>query len=109
MLEQEEILSIEKEVDHAIKMGKALNRLRQNEDFKDLILDGYLKEKVLASVSLLSVPSIKSQGRRPDIMEDLVAASNLEFFFQMVEQAYEGALDPILSDEEEEEEAALNG
>lgn len=103
MLIDEEMLLVEKETDHAIKMGKALERLRDNQDFKDLILDGYLKEKVIASVSLLAVPQIKAQGRRPDIMEDLIAASNLQFFFQMVEQNYEGALDPVLSDQEEAE------
>ncbi len=106
MLDNEEILSVEQETDHAIKMGEALKRLRENKDFKDLILDGYLRDKVLASVSLLAVPQIKSQGRRPDIMEDMVAASNLQFFFQMVDDAYIGAVDPVLSDEEEEE---LNG
>ena len=106
MSDNEEILYVEQETDHAIKMGEALKRLRENKDFNDLILDGYLKEKVLASVSLLAVPQIKAQGKRPDIMEDMVAASNLQFFFQMIDDAYTGAVDPVLSEEEEE---ALNG
>ena len=97
----EEILSVEQETEHAIKMGKALKRLNDNEDFKTLIVDGYLKDKVAASVSLLAVPQIKAQGRRPDIMEDLVAASNLGYFLLMVESNYTDATDPVLSDEEE--------
>lgn len=87
-------------IDHSILMGEALERLNKNPDFQKIILDGYLKDKVLASVSLLSVPAISEQGRRPGVMEDLVSASNLKYFFQMVEQQYEGAKDPILSDEE---------
>ena len=105
MSNPEDIASVDRtaEVEHAIKMGEALNRLRQNPDFQTLILDGYLKDKALASVSLLAVPQIKEQGRRTDIMEDLVASSNLEYFFSMVDNQYLGAKDPVLSDEEQAE------
>ena len=91
------------EVNHNVEMGEALTRLRQNPDFQRLILEGYLREKVLASVSLLGVPQIKDQGRRPEVMEDLVAASNLQYFFQQVDNFYEATKNPILSDEEEAE------
>lgn len=94
---------------HDLKMGEALNRLKNNPDFQMVILDGYLKDKVLASVSLLAVPQIKKEGRRTDVMEDLISASNLEYFFQMVEALHEGAVNPVLSDEEEAELALQNG
>ena len=106
MSNQDELLTVDQAVDHDIKMGLALERLKRNEDFKNLITNGYLKEKALASVSLLAVPQIKEQGRRTDIMEDLIASSNLEYFLQMVEQRYEGAKNPILSDQEIDEMAA---
>lgn len=106
MSKNEEMLTIEKDTDHAIKLGEAYKRLAANQDFKDLIIEGYLKEKVLASVSLLAVPQIKAQGRRPDIMEDMVAASNLQYFLQMVENAHIEAIDPVYS---EQEEVELNG
>lgn len=102
-MSNEEILSIEKETEHAIMMGEALKRLQSNDDFKTLILEGYLKDKALASVSLLAVPAIKSQNRRPDVMEDLVAASNFGYFLIMVENAYMDASDPVYSDQEEQE------
>lgn len=97
------------EQDHHLAMGEALNRLRLNPDFKTVILEGYLKDKVLASVSLLGVPQISEQGRRPGVMEDLVSASNLQYFFSQVDNFYEGAKDPVLSDEEEEALAAAEG
>ena len=106
MSNNEEILSIEKDTDHAVKLGEAYKRLAENQDFKDLIVEGYLKDKVLASVSLLAVPQIKAQNRRPDVMEDIVAASNLQYFFQMVENAHIEATDPVYS---EQEEVDLNG
>lgn len=109
MSNQEEIFSVDNEVDHALVMGEALNELRNNKAFQMLILDGYMKDKALASVSLLAIPQIKEAGKRTDVMEDLIAASNLAYFFQMVDQAYEGAKEPILSDEEEEELEAQAG
>ena len=92
------------EINHHLDMGQALERLRQNADFQKVVIEGYLRDKVLASVSLLSVPAIKDSGKRGDTMEDLVAASNLSYFFRMIEGFYEGAKDPILSDVEEAEE-----
>jgi hypothetical protein len=91
------------EINHHLEMGEALNRLRNNPDFQKVILDGYCKEKALSSVSLLGVPQISEQGKRPGVMEDLVSISNLQYFFMQIDNFYLGAKDPILSDEEEEE------
>lgn len=95
------------EVEHHMLMGEALDRLRKNPDFQMVVEDGYLKNKVLASVSLLAVPQISEQGRRPGVMEDLISASNLQFFFKQLDDFYEGAKNPILSDEEEAELAEM--
>ncbi len=86
---------------HDVIMGEALERLYDNPDFKTVFLDGYLKEKALASVSLLGVPAMK--GDRGGIMEDLVAISNLKFWMLKIEQRLQAARDPILSEEEEAE------
>ncbi len=98
--QEQQVLETGESLEHALVMGEALDRLRKNPDFKTVITEGYLEGKVLASVSLLAVPQIKASNRRPNIMEDLVAASNLQYFLQMVDQAHEGAKNPILSDEE---------
>ena len=103
--EQEENDLMTASLEHAIVMGEAWQRLQRNGDFKKIITNGYLKEKVLASWSLLAVPQIKDKGLRPDIMEDLVAAANLKYFFQLIESQYEGAKNPVYSDEEETEMA----
>ena len=94
------------EIEHCVDMGQALDRLRNNPDFKKVILEGYLKDKALDSVSLLSLPVIKKRGERGDIMEDLVAISNLQFFFMTIDQMHQAAADTVLSDEEEAELAA---
>jgi len=103
---QEELETIDTE--HHMLMGEALERLRQNPDFKLVIETGYLREKALASVSMLAVPQIKQAGQRPDVFEDLIASSNLAYYFQTLENFHEGCKNPILSDAEEEELAELS-
>jgi len=100
------------ELEQYVMMGEALDRLRKNPDFNLVIEEGYMKDKALASVSLLSVPQVQAEGRRPGLIEDLIACSNLGYFFNMIDQFHVGATAPILSDEEEAEldaaEAAIN-
>ena len=69
----------------------ALERLEKNPDFQKIIVKGYTEQKALDSVSMLAVPSTKKQGHRPDVMEDLVAISNLQYHLFMVRQLGEGA------------------
>ena len=87
-----EIQDVEQDMTHALEMGRALEALSKDPNFIKVIMNGYLKEKASASVSLLAVPAIKARGQRPDIMEDLVAISNLQYFFYMIENDYEGAV-----------------
>lgn len=91
------------ELDHHLEMGESLKELRKNPHFQKVIMDGYLKNKVLASVSLLGVPQVSEQGKRPGVMEDLVSASNLQYYFMQIDNFYEGAKNPILSDDELDE------
>jgi hypothetical protein len=86
------------EINHHIEMGEALHRLKENADFKKVILDGYLRDKVLASVSLMAVP--QKRGNRPEIIEDINSASALQYFFMMIESFYESAKEPFFTDEE---------
>lgn len=60
---------------------EALQRLEKNPDFKLLILDGYFRDKAVDGVSLLAREDIKRQGLRTDVMEQLIAISNLQDHF----------------------------
>ncbi|OCR88057.1 hypothetical protein [Campylobacter fetus] len=74
-----------------IDIRDALLRLEENEDFKKVILKGYLEDKALASVSLLARHDIKKRGERPDVMEDLVAISSFKEYLFMIHQLGESA------------------
>lgn len=79
----------------------ALNRLKDNKDFQSLILEGYFKDKAINGVSLLAHEAIKREGKRGDIMEQLVAISNLEDYFMTVTQLGNGAKADLFDDEPE--------
>nr|DAK36323.1 MAG TPA: hypothetical protein [Caudoviricetes sp.] len=75
----------------SIQRYEALKRLQENEDFKLLISDYYLKDKILNSVSLLAVPSLKD--KREEIIEDISAASNFNYFLHFIKLLGENALE----------------
>ena len=66
-------------------MWDSLERLKSNDDFKRVILDGYFKDKAINGVSLLATDYVKRGGLRPEVMEQLVAISNLQDYFATIE------------------------
>jgi hypothetical protein len=108
--EQQEVELETVEVEHNIKMGEALERLEQNADFKTIINEGYLDQAVKNSVSLLALPArqldaITAGGGRVSVMENLVAASNLQYYLAMLKQFHQSAIAPDTFEEDEAEEA----
>lgn len=69
----------------------SLEALEKNPHFIKVISKGYIETKALDSVSMLAVPAVKKEGQRPDVMEDLVAISNLQYHLFMIKQLGEGA------------------
>jgi len=80
-----------------IDMAEALARLEKNRDFQDIILNGYFKDKAINAVSMLSNDGVKERGERGNIMEDLVAISNLQYHFRMIKN-----LGAVYQDDEDE-------
>lgn len=73
-----------------------LKSLMEDERFKRLILDGYLKEKAIEFTSLLATDYVRQSGTRGAIMEELVAISAFEGYLLAIERL--GA--PVEDDEE---------
>jgi hypothetical protein len=80
-----------------IDMAEALARLEKNKDFQDIILQGYFKDKAINGVSMLANDGVKERGERGNIMEDLVAISNLQYHFLMIKN-----LGAVYQDDEDE-------
>ena len=78
-----DILTVENE--YWVTMYESLERLRQNEDFKKVILDGYFKDKAVNGVSLLATDYVRQNNLRGEVMEALIAISNLEDYFGTID------------------------
>jgi len=91
------------DIEQYVKLGEALERLRKHPDFKLVIMTNYIEQKALSAVSLLAVPAIKKRGERPDVMEELVSISNLQYYFAMIENFYEGAKQDLSGELDEED------
>jgi hypothetical protein len=94
----QELLMVEN--NYWMDMNMALERLESNEDFKKVILDGYFKDKAVNGVSLLATDYVKRGGFRGDIMEALVAISQLQDYFITIKN--KGAAPEVFEDEVEE-------
>ena len=66
-------------------LATSLDRLKDNEDFKKLILEGYFKDKAITAVGILSSDYVVQNNQRSDVMEQLIAISQLKDYFRVVE------------------------
>jgi hypothetical protein len=75
-----------KEYNYYVGMRQSLERLEANPDFQKVILEGYFKDKAINGVSMLATNYIRKNGLRPEVMEALVAISQLQDFFITIKQ-----------------------
>jgi len=81
-VEGEELLSVEN--NYWAGLAGALERLEKNEDFKSVVLNSYFKDFAINQVSQLAMDYTRQHGTRPEIMELLVAVSNLQDYFMTI-------------------------
>jgi hypothetical protein len=89
--------AMEVEIQYMVELNNSLTRLKDNQDFKRLILEGYFKDFAVNQTSMLATDYVRKTGTRPEVMERLVAISNLQDWFITIEQ-----LGTIPQDEDEE-------
>ena len=81
-----------------IRKWEALERLKENPDFKVVVLDGYLKGKAIEFTSLLATDYVRRNNLRSTIFEQLAAISCFEEYLRMIENL--GAPASMLEDDE---------
>ena len=92
--ENKELLTVENE--YWVNMHRDLEVLRKMPEFQRVILTGYFKDKAVNGVSMLAHDYVKQNGLRADVMEQLVAISQLEDYFATIDN-----LGTIPADDEE--------
>ena len=94
-VEEKDLLTVENE--YWVGMWNSLERLKNNDDFKKVILNGYFKDKAINGVSMLATDYVQQNGLRGNVMEQLVAISNLQDYFFTIENL---GTTPLDDDEE---------
>jgi len=93
--QEQEILTVENQ--YWVDMNDALTRLENNKDFQKVVLSGYFRDKAINGVSLLANDQTINEGKRPAVIEGLIAISHLEDFFITIKNI--GTLSPNDDDE----------
>jgi hypothetical protein len=86
-----------------IAEGDKVFRLMQNQDFKDVIMEGFIQKSALNKVSLLALPDMKEH--KESIILELEAISILDSFLRNIQQS---AIQTKQSMNEYEEDLRLN-
>lgn len=106
-MSQTELQQIELNIEQAKQirdLGKALERLQGNRDFKDVIVSGYLSKEAVRLVHLKADPSQQSYEAQQAILKQIDGIGSLESFFRVVEFKARQAEKAIEADELTREE-----
>jgi len=67
-----------------IALAEVLNRLEQNKDFQEFILDGFCKEHALGLVSKRVSPAFQQEMNKKYIEDQLTAIGSLQLYMRFV-------------------------
>ena len=95
-LDEQNIIEVENY--YWVDMWNSLQVLQDNKHFQKVILQGYFIDKAVNGVSLLAQDAVVENGKRSQVMEDLIAVSSLEDHFITIENL--GNVPPEDEDEE---------
>ena len=101
------VQQIQANIDRAqeiIKLDKALERLESNQDFKAVIIDGYLEKEAVRLVHLKSDPAMQNPSSQASVTAQIDAIGGLVQYFRTVGQLASIAAKSIAADETERDE-----
>ena len=92
-----------------VDRGAALERLRNNRDFKKVVLEGYFEKEAIRLVHLKSDFNMQSAESQANILDQINAIGALSGYFNTVRHQGMLAEKAILSDEETRDELLAEG
>lgn len=102
----QELLLLDKRIDQAkqtIELGKALDRLRNNKDFKKVFGELYFREEAVRLVTLLGDPNMQTPDKQQDILGQMQAIGRVGDFLRVLEHRVMLAEGELIADEETRE------
>jgi hypothetical protein len=102
----QELQLLDKRIDQAkqtIELGKALDRLRSNKDFKKVFGELYFREEAIRLVTLLADPNMQTPEKQQDILGQMQAIGRVGDFLRVLEHRVMLAEGELAADEETRE------
>lgn len=93
-----------KEAQKMVDLGKSLDRLYSNKDFKKVFLEGYFKDEAVRLVHLKSDPSMQKVEYQTAIVKNMDAIGAVRSYFDMLNHQAQMAKQAIDAGEEALEE-----
>lgn len=101
-------VSIE-EANKQVNLGKALDKLHKNREFKQIILEGFFKEEAIRLVGLKAHPAMQDEAQQAAILKEIDAIGSLRNYFGKIYQGAAMADQSIISHEQELEALRAEG
>lgn len=101
---KEELAQIDdriKDFEKQIELHSALERLHENEDFKKVVLDGYLDKESQRIFELLTIPTNLKRDQLDNLMDMLTSIRNFKGYFKKI------IIDATMAPEQMDEERAF--
>lgn len=98
-----------KEAQKMVELGKSLERLRNNRDFKKLILDDYLEKEAVRLVHLKSDSNTQDERSQASIMRDIDAVGSFTQYLNLIVYKADSAKQGIAEAEETLDELRNEG
>ena len=92
-----------------VDLGDTLERLRNNRDFKKIILEGYFEKEAVRLVHLRSDPNMQSNESRLAIDKQIDAIGTLHQYFQTITTMASMAQRGLVADEATRDELLAEG
>ncbi len=109
-MSQQELNELEsniKDLTEMVNVGKALDRLRKNRDFKKVVETEYLKEEAVRLVHLKSDGNMQGEREQARVVRDIDAIGSFTQFLDLIMQKADAAREAL--DECEDIRAELEG
>jgi hypothetical protein len=111
-MQQEDFEEIEIDIKAAqelVKKGDALDRLSNNQDFRDIISQGYFQDEAVRLVHLKCAPSMQNPPMQASVLTCIDGIGNLSQYFSKIITQAEMARASILDSQDTLSEMAEEG
>lgn len=98
-----------KQTQKLVDLGDALERLRNNRDFKKIVIEGYFEQEAIRLVHLMSDPNMQSVESQQSIHNQMIAVGVFRDYLNTIDIQAQMAGRALIADEQTRDELLSEG